>query len=1263
VTSDAVFISYARTDAKHAEALERALARKGVKTWRDKSQIERDWSREIAEALAASSACCVLWTDRATTSKWVRHEWLTARALGKPVHLIAPTTIPPLPAPLQNADLVLSSDASAWADRLLGRLASANQQPIDFTIVPPGSSIPFLPNPRFTGRATELLTLYLTTIAGLNKVGRSLVGLVGFPGTGKTQLAVEFGYRFAFAFDRVLWLQGADPTSLRTQLARMARELIREPLDPADEGGAVRRLGSVFSSSTTLLIVDNVDDPLALNREGVLGVDVPGTLITLGASVLYTSRRTATLPAGEQLTLREIDEAASLRLLTADRAPRDPAESAAAHQILQLVAGLPLALALLNGYLRSYPDVSYRDLSAALQKRKLSTFEQLELTPAELATRHDVVLTATLERHIDSLRNEQARSVLQLIAMQGESAAVPLRRLELFANFQAAEATLVRPFPRAITELERLNLVERLSSERVRMHPLTRTFIRERSGAESLVAIRTQASRNVRTIYGAPLQLSDEIGARGPEEAIEDLEVAEGWAERESPDRLWLGTMRRVLERERHHLVSPTDGLVRRAVLQQLAWRCVEMSHPELAAPFEEALNATGEVHIVGRAVTPQDDPALLRQATQRPDGMLEGRWDHLSMHPSGTLVTWGWNAGVVWDVESLRPRLVLSGGSEYLFAAEISAEGDRYVTVDSKGVFRRWDVVSGTMSEQVPLEIPRQRRSFKPTGAAISAQGDRIVMAFDNRHTFDDFDASSARGESLLATWRVSRDGISGTPRILPLEAHWLNIVGLDETGEVAAVSGERNGTVTLYDLNTGRRIANLEGYQSSWKVQSPNSFAFSMRRRVIIAQICDDLCAWDIDTGSISYLRTGGQSSTSLALDRDSNELITAGKNTITRWDLSTRTPIREYAAVDPASATVDATRRLLVSGGADGYIATWTLDAPPPTTGGHGTRVLQIGASQNRDLITLAESELLIWSNGVPTGSKPNDELQLSLGDKGQIVPKSNRLMFGRSISATAIDPTGRLLLIVSSAGDCRLHSIDNGAFGPERMTFGAKHAIVACGFADHGRLAVAATSAGHLIVVDVERQRVARTIRMRVDGLSVAAFARDATQAIVGSEQGQVRVVDLITEKILWSFDHEMNRETRERYMDYNMSGEAVNVVDLGAAGRVAVMGFVDDQPLVVNLSERLGRPRRLIGHSHIVWSAAVSTGEDLVLTGGQDRTMIVWNAATCESIAQIRLDAPISAIGTADNLLALGDQRGRVHLAELRAARAVSRRDG
>ncbi len=90
--------------------------------------------------------------------------------------------------------------------------------------LPPGSFLPFPRNGAFTGREEALTTLAQTLLAE----GRSAViaqAVTGLGGVGKTQLAVEFAYRYGYRFVSVHWLDLSDPDQLDEYIARNGEHL------------------------------------------------------------------------------------------------------------------------------------------------------------------------------------------------------------------------------------------------------------------------------------------------------------------------------------------------------------------------------------------------------------------------------------------------------------------------------------------------------------------------------------------------------------------------------------------------------------------------------------------------------------------------------------------------------------------------------------------------------------------------------------------------------------------------------------------------------------------------------------------------------------------------------------------------------------------------------------------------------------------------------------------------------------------------------
>jgi hypothetical protein len=181
-----------------------ALERLGFNVWRDQTRLETNWSREIAQALAACDALCLLWSEQASRSRWVQHEWLTARALEKYIVPCFLSGEKNLPGPLENVHGLELHDLEVAIPILAQRLATQAGRRVHYeqAIGPHRTSIPYNPNSRFVGRDADMLDLYFLSIGGVNRTEVSRVGITGMGGIWKTQLAVEFCHRFGFVFSR-----------------------------------------------------------------------------------------------------------------------------------------------------------------------------------------------------------------------------------------------------------------------------------------------------------------------------------------------------------------------------------------------------------------------------------------------------------------------------------------------------------------------------------------------------------------------------------------------------------------------------------------------------------------------------------------------------------------------------------------------------------------------------------------------------------------------------------------------------------------------------------------------------------------------------------------------------------------------------------------------------------------------------------------------------------------------------------------------------
>src|SRR5581483_4036558 len=216
--------------------------------------------------------------------------------------------------------------------------------------------LPFPRNPFFTGREDLLETLHNLLITHRSVALTQSYALTELGGIGKTQVALEYAYRYAQEYASLFWLAAETTESLMTSLQQIANQLQlpeRQAQEQAQMVAAMQRW--LVTHTGWLVIADNVEDVELLSSL------LPG----LGqGALLVTTRRQALGPLAQPLELPPMstEEGATLVLrrakqLQASEAvhPQEPLPQtplfAEAAELVYLLEGLPLALDQAGAYM------------------------------------------------------------------------------------------------------------------------------------------------------------------------------------------------------------------------------------------------------------------------------------------------------------------------------------------------------------------------------------------------------------------------------------------------------------------------------------------------------------------------------------------------------------------------------------------------------------------------------------------------------------------------------------------------------------------------------------------------------------------------------------------------------------------------------------------------------------------------------------------------------------------------------------------------
>jgi tetratricopeptide (TPR) repeat protein len=225
------------------------------------------------------------------------------------------------------------------------------------TALAPYWTVPFPRNPYFTGREALLEDLHSCLADEGSPAFTSSFALSGLGGIGKTQIALEYAYRYTLDYHAVFWLAAETPETLLASLWEIAAALqlpARQEVEQMRLVAEVRRWLSTHRG--WLLIGDNVEDVALL--QSVLPPSRQG-------AILLTTRLQALSTLAERLEVPPMSSEEG-SLLVARRAKRldlsgsaqrrqkallPPDEAAAAASLVTVLEGLPLALDQAGAYI------------------------------------------------------------------------------------------------------------------------------------------------------------------------------------------------------------------------------------------------------------------------------------------------------------------------------------------------------------------------------------------------------------------------------------------------------------------------------------------------------------------------------------------------------------------------------------------------------------------------------------------------------------------------------------------------------------------------------------------------------------------------------------------------------------------------------------------------------------------------------------------------------------------------------------------------
>jgi tetratricopeptide (TPR) repeat protein len=254
-----------------------------------------------------------------------------------------------------SKSIVITGDGNTvtLSDAILEKLLGHEFEPLELTstkelpepgTLPPRSRLPFIRNATFVGRQEDLLALARSLLIHPGQtIGIGITqAATGMGGIGKTQLAVEFCYRYGRFFHGVHWVQANQ--DIDSEIAACGAVLGIQPWPEKQPDQVEVTLRAWQKEEPRLVVLDNLEEAAVL-KEWLPRLGCVRVLVTARRAQWPKSMGMLNLPLG----VIQREESRELLRGLAERLKRVPDQEL--DKIADRLGDLPLALSVAGQYL------------------------------------------------------------------------------------------------------------------------------------------------------------------------------------------------------------------------------------------------------------------------------------------------------------------------------------------------------------------------------------------------------------------------------------------------------------------------------------------------------------------------------------------------------------------------------------------------------------------------------------------------------------------------------------------------------------------------------------------------------------------------------------------------------------------------------------------------------------------------------------------------------------------------------------------------